>query len=144
MSSLGVVLDANILFSAPLRDTLLRAADVGLFRMHWTDEILEEVRRNLIETWRSTEEQAERLVATMQTYFPEASVTGYELLVPAMTNDPKDRHVLAAAVVSKSQVIVTHNLRDFPEAALSPFSIQAQTPDRFLTNRLRRDTSGPL
>ncbi len=49
MPSLGVVLDANILFSAPLRHTLLRAANAGLFRLHWTDEILEEVRCNLIE-----------------------------------------------------------------------------------------------
>jgi predicted nucleic acid-binding protein len=133
MSSFGVVLDANVLFSAPLRDTLLRAADAGLFRLHWTDEILEEVRRNLIETGRSTKQKAERLVTTMQTYFPEANVTGYEPLVPAMTNDPKDRHVLAAAVISRCQVIVTHNLRDFPEVALSTFNIEAQSPDRFLT-----------
>ncbi len=133
MSSFGVVLDANILFSAPLRDTLLRAADAGLFRLHWTDQILEEVRRNLIETGRSTKQKADRLVTTMQTYFPEANVTGYEPILPAMTNDPKDRHVLAAAVISRCQVIVTHNLRDFPEAALSAFKIEVQSPDRFLT-----------
>ena len=134
MSSFGVVLDANVLFSAPLRDTLLRAADVGLFRLHWTSEILEEVSRNLVKTNRCSAEQAEHLVSTMQTYFPEAAVTSYEPLVPVMTNDPKDRHVLAAAVVSKSQVIVTYNLGDFPEDTLSIFNIQAQAPDRFLTD----------
>jgi predicted nucleic acid-binding protein len=132
MASLGVVLDANILFSAPLRDTLLRAADAGLYRMHWSGEILEEVRRNLVESGRASEKQAQRLVDTMNSYFPEASVTGYEPLIPVMTNDPKDRHALATAIVSRSQVIVTHNLRDFPEAALAPYNIQAQSPDRFL------------
>ena len=48
MSSFMVVLDACVLVPAPLRDTLLRAASVGLYRMQWTDDILEEARRNLI------------------------------------------------------------------------------------------------
>lgn len=29
-------------------------------------------------------------------HFPEAWIDGYEDLIPAMTNHPKDRHVLAA------------------------------------------------
>jgi hypothetical protein len=49
-----------------------------------------------------------------------------------MTNDPKDRHVLAAAVASEAQTIVTHNLADFPADALAPWNIQAQHPDEFL------------
>ncbi len=134
MSSFGVVLDACVLFSAPLRDTLLRAAEQGLYRVHLTDEILEETRRNLVSTQRTTEEKSHRLVNTIKDVFPEALVGGYELLIPVMTNDPKDRHVLAAAVVSQSQVIVTHNLKDFRDEALSPFSIEAQSPDHFLTN----------
>src|SRR5207302_1734128 len=101
--------------------------------VHWTDEILDEVRRNLVETGRSTEAQAQRLVQEMKTHFPEATVQGYSRLVASMTNDPKDRHVLAAAVRSQSQVIVTQNLRDFPDKALAPFSIEAQSPDLFLT-----------
>lgn len=131
---LAALLDANTLFSAPLRDTLLRAADKGLYRPHWSDEILEEVRRNLIATGRSTEEQAQRLIGTIQTYFPEAAATGYEPLVPTMSNQLKDRHVLAAAVVSKAEIIVTLNLRDFPAESLSPFGIAALSPDRFLTD----------
>jgi hypothetical protein len=51
-----------------------------------------------------------------------------------MTNDEKDRHVLAVAVMSRSQVIVTSNIKDFPEKALDPFGIEAQTPDEFLTH----------
>lgn len=117
--TLGVVLDANVLFSAPLRDTLLRATDKALYRVHWTDEILDEVRRNLIETGRSTEANAQRLLQEMKTHFPEATVQGYSRLVASMTNDPKDRHVLAAAVRSQSQIIVTQNLRDFPDEALA-------------------------
>lgn len=46
--------------------------------------------------------------------FPDATVAGYELLVDGMTNDPKDRHVLAAAVRANAEVVVTFNIRDFP------------------------------
>ncbi len=50
-----------------------------------------------------------------------------------MTNDPKDRHVLAAAVMSQSQIIVTDNLRDFPGEALAPFNLESYSADQFLT-----------
>ncbi len=46
--------------------------------------------------------------------------------------DPNDRHVLAAAIVAHADIIVTYNLKDFPEAALHPFNIEAQHPDEFL------------
>jgi hypothetical protein len=49
-----------------------------------------------------------------------------------MTNDPKDRHVLAAAVACGAQVIVTNNLKDFPQSILAPFEIEVQYPDDFL------------
>jgi hypothetical protein len=50
-----------------------------------------------------------------------------------VANDPKDRHVLAAAIVSHASVIVTSNLRDFSDTALTPFAIEAQSSDQFLT-----------
>jgi hypothetical protein len=53
-----------------------------------------------------------------------------------MTNDPQDRHVLAAAVVSEAQTVVTHNVRDFPDAAVAPYGIQVQHPDEFLLGLL--------
>jgi hypothetical protein len=72
----------------------------------------------------------------MARHFPEAIVTGYERLVSKMTNHEGDRHVLAAAVVSGSRLIVTRNLRHFPDHALLRYSIQAQAPDEFLTGLL--------
>ena len=49
-----------------------------------------------------------------------------------MTNDPKDQHVLAAAIHGRADVIVTFNLKDFPEEALSPWGIEAQHPQEYL------------
>jgi hypothetical protein len=68
----------------------------------------------------------------MTTAFPSAAVAGYESLIESMTNDPGDRHVLAAAVRARAEVIVTANLRHFPIDALAPYGIEPKSPDDFL------------
>ena len=134
MSAFGVVLDACVLIPMALCDTLLRTADAGLYRLHWSEDILKEVRRNLVEEELATEQGAQDRVSIMRQAFPEAMVVGYHEIVDSMTNDPKDRHVLATAVTAGAQVIVTHNLRDFPEPALRLYNVEAQSPDDFLIN----------
>ncbi len=134
MSSFKVVLDACAIIPAPLRDTLLRAADAGLYRVQLTDDILEEARRNLISQIGLSEDKAERIVRAIKRQFPEAFVTQHTLLIESMPINDKDRHVLAAAVVTTAQVIVTQNLRDFPADALAPFNIDPQSPDDFLVH----------
>jgi len=134
VSSFGVVLDACVLIPASLRDTLLRAAERGMYRLHWSDLILEEVKRNLVKRDMTSSIEAQELVDVMSEFFAEAFVRGFETLIPCMTNDEKDRHVLAAALMSRSQVIVTSKIKDFPDTALAPFGIKAQTPDEFLTH----------
>lgn len=140
MAAFAAVLDACILFPMTLRDTLLRAADAGLYEVHWTADILEEMRRNLVGVGHVSEEQALRLVTQMNRFFPEAAITTHTPLIPAMTNHPKDRHVLAAAVASGAGIIVTDNLRDFPISALSPYRVEAQSADVFLTDLFAADT----
>lgn len=130
-----VVLDANVLIPVTLCDTLLGAADEGLIQACWTEDILEEARRNLVKQIGLSEEKAARRIAAMKSAFPESMVMGHERLIPSMTNHPKDRHVLAAAVHIGAQTIVTNNLRDFGKAHL-PQSIQAQSPDTFLQHLL--------
>lgn len=131
-STLGVLLDANTLIPMPLCDTLLRAAEWRLYRPLWSQEILEETRRNLVKKGFTTKEGAARRIAAMQEYWPDALVKGYERLIPAMTNDPKDRHILAAAVKEKAQIIVTSNLKHFSKKHLAGYDVEAQTPDDFL------------
>jgi len=133
MSSFKAVLDAYVLFPAAPRDTLLRAGRAGLYRVQFSDDILEEVRRNHVEKGMPVD-KAQRLVDTMRQSFLYATVTEYQSLIPAMTNREKDRHVLAAAVISEAQVIVTQNIKDFPPESLTPYKIEAQTIDRFLVN----------
>jgi predicted nucleic acid-binding protein len=126
------LLDANVLYPAPLRDFLLRLATARLFTPQWSDEIQDEWTRNLLANRDDlTAEQINRTRNLMDKAFPDACVTGYEGLIPTLTNDPKDRHVLAAAITSGAAQIVTFNIKDFPEASLSPYGIQAVRPDSF-------------
>ncbi|TRL54100.1 hypothetical protein FML86_00275 [Mycobacterium tuberculosis] len=61
---------------------------------------------------------------------------GYNDLIAAMNNHYKDRHVLAAAVRERAEVIVTTNLKHFPDDALKPYQIKALHPDDFLLDQL--------
>jgi predicted nucleic acid-binding protein len=130
----NAVLDASVLYPLPLRDTLLRVAEAGLYEPCWSERILEEATSNLIADGRATTAQAQNMRDAMHGAFDLAAVPTDEiiLLEPRMTNDPKDRHVLAAAVAGDAQVVVTLNLRDFPPAACEPFGIQPIHPGTFL------------
>jgi predicted nucleic acid-binding protein len=134
VATFGVVIDACALYPARLRDTLLLAAERGLYRLQWTDQILEELRRNLVTDARLLPSQAQHLIEVMRESFEHAQVRGYEPLIPVMPPDPKDRHVAAAAVTSHCQVIVTLDLTHFPTEQLQPFGLEPQSPDMFLTH----------
>lgn len=143
-SSFVVALDACVLYGYPVRDTLLRAIEVDLYRPAWSEEVWAEVLRNLQDPRRTrphTPEVAQRLMAAIRRSFPSAFVTGYESLIPAMQVDPKDRHVAAMAVRASAQVLVTFNLKHFSAAALAPYGIAVQHPDTFLYNLYLRTPS---
>lgn len=135
------VLDACVLVPHPLFDTLLRAADAGLYEPRWSTQILDEVERTLVTKMGVSREQAARRVAAMQAAFPHAQVDGHEDLIAVMRNHPKDRHVLAAAVRAGAGAIVTANLKDFPPAALEPYAVEALHPDDLLLDLLDLDQS---
>ncbi|MFQ4146321.1 PIN domain-containing protein [Chlorogloeopsis sp. ULAP02] len=111
------MLDSCVLFPMPLCDTLLRAAEAGLYQVHFSQEILDGATRNLINKGRMTDAKA--------THFPEAMVEVSDRLIAAMINHPSDHHVVAAAVVAQAEVIVTFNFRHFPAEALAPWGIEA-------------------
>lgn len=129
-------LDTCALFSATLTDTLLRIAEQGAFRPQWSTGVLSELQTVLEREAGLAPERASRRISQMRAAFPTAEVTDYESLVDAMTCDSKDRHVLAAAVAGGSEVLVTFNLKDFPDDALTPHDIAVLSPDSFLLDQL--------
>lgn len=130
-----VVLDANVLFPFRVRDVLLTFAQEGLFRARWTDEILDEWTRNLIDLKPWLEESIRQQEAVIRREFEEGLVTGYEPLIEGLNlPDEDDRHVLAAAIRCSAQVIVTENHKDFPTEKLEDYGIETLGADEMLAN----------
>ncbi len=128
------LLDACVLYPAPLRDFLMRLALTDLFQARWTEEIHDEWIRNVLATRPDvTKESLVRCRDLMDQHVPDSLVAGYELLIPTLTlPDPDDRHVLAAAIHGGAGVIVTFNLKDFPASVLGGYHIEAMHPDEFI------------
>jgi predicted nucleic acid-binding protein len=124
-----------------VRDLLLRLALTNLFRAKWSDTIHEEWMRNVLEDRPDlTREQLERTRQLMDAHVRDCLITDFEKLIPTLfLPDPDDRHVLAAAIRGRADVIVTYNVKDFPAAILSRFDIEAQHPDEFVMQLIDLD-----
>jgi predicted nucleic acid-binding protein len=141
MSAFTVLYDACVLYPAPLRDLLMRVAMTDLYRAKWSNAIHDEWIRNVLANRSDlTQGQLERTRSLMNRSVLDAVVEGYEPLISGLDlPDPDDRHVLAAAIHSGAATIVTFNLKDFPDAALMQFGIEAVHPDEFLLSQLDLD-----
>ena len=143
--SLTVVYDACVLYPAPLRSLLMYLAMTGLYRARWTNDIHEEWMRNVQRDYADvTRRQAERIRDLMNAHIADCIVTGYEELIPSLAlPDPDDRHVLAAAISCEADIILTFNLKDFPEDILSRHGIEGgiRTPFYVRSNLILLPTS---
>ncbi|UVJ45488.1 PIN domain-containing protein [Pseudomonas sp. LS1212] len=145
-SPFTAVFDACVLYPAPLRSLLMWLSLTGLYRARWTEQIHEEWKRNLlINRDDLTREQLDRTSELMDRSIPDALVTGYESLCADLSlPDPDDRHVLAAAIRCKAEVIVTFNLKDFPVERLDGYDIEAIHPDDFIADLWDLDQAAVL
>ncbi|MFV0462922.1 MAG: PIN domain-containing protein [Nostocoides sp.] len=139
-----VVLDACVLVPINLASPLLTLAERDLLEPRWSAEILDEASRALITKIGLRQEAAIRRRDAMELAFPEAEVAVFEVHVEGLECHPKDRHVLAAAIASDADVIVTFNLRDFPDAACEPHGIVAMDPEESLLRLLASDREKTL
>jgi predicted nucleic acid-binding protein len=130
-------LDASVLYPAPLRDLLLELAVSDLYRAKWSDAVHEEWITAVLENRPDlTRAQLERTRDLINAHVRDALVTDFELLIEVVElPDPDDRHVLAAAIKGRADLIVTRNLRDFPAERLDRWGIEAQHPDEFLSHQ---------
>jgi predicted nucleic acid-binding protein len=126
--------DTNVLYGALRNDFILELADRGLFRPLWSKDVLFELAKNLVRNGENPALVAKR-VGAMEHYFADAMVTGYDDLVLTMTNDERDRHVLAVAVRGGAEVLVTFNTKDFAADSVEPFDLEVVHPDDFLLDQ---------
>jgi hypothetical protein len=132
---LPVFFDTCVLLKPYLCDTILTVAEAGIYRPLWSSDVLTELDRNLRKRGASEQQVAHRL-GQMTRHFPDAEIMDYDQLIDSMTNDQKDRHVLAAAVRGGAEVLVTENLKDFPDTAAAPYGVIVLHQDEFLLDQL--------
>lgn len=132
-----VLCDANVLYGSLLRDLLVRLGVSGALRPRWTPRIEQEWVENLLDHRPDlSRARLERTCALMHRAVPEGQVeVGDESAVGALP-DPDDRHVLAAALASGAEVLLTFNEEDFP-VSLVPAPLIVCHPDRFLVRCLQ-------
>lgn len=108
-----------------------------MYRPLWSDQILGEVGDALEKKLYRTPFQRQRRLAAMRRAFPEATVDVPADLIEAITciPDPKDRHVLAAAIRGPANAIITLNTKHFPAECLRQYDLVCQTPDEFLMHQ---------
>jgi hypothetical protein len=128
-----VLLDSCVLANFAVCDLLLRLSEhPRVFLPRWSETILDEVHRTHVKKLGWNIKYADSFQCALRTHFPEACVRGYEKLIPVMENDEKDRHVLAAAIIGGCSLILTFNLKHFPESALKDYSVEARHPQDYL------------
>jgi predicted nucleic acid-binding protein len=152
VTKLIVLLDACVIVPYDLGDVLLRAAHEGLYKVYFSERILLETTRNRVKRGKTPEardrlqETARRFQEAVIREFPNAIVEAPKDVEERMTNDQKDRHVLASAVHTKAlkgekvRFIVTRNFKDFPKESLAPYDIDVIYPDDFLVKLCETNT----
>jgi predicted nucleic acid-binding protein len=138
------VVDACTLADVAKRDLLLTLAEAGLYRLRWSDMILSETEGaigKILSKRKDAKQRAKRAVKAMRAGFPESEYCDYKEIEQNLSclPDPKDHHVLAVAIACRASVIVTENLKDFPEASLKPYMIEAKPADIFIADSIDLD-----
>jgi predicted nucleic acid-binding protein len=127
------VLDACVLYPTILRELLHGAAAAGLFQPVFSDRILREWVLATAKLGPEAPAMAEGEAALLRGLFPRALIPARpEIEARLILPDPNDRHVLATAIASGADTIVTFNAQDFPGHVLAAEGITRRDPDGFL------------
>lgn len=130
------VLDTNVIFSRVLHELFGRLArEARRFHVIWSDELLAEAKRALIDRKPTTEPIAERWVGYLREAFPRGRVDisslREEVDLATLTSDPGDHHVCALTLAGNAQLLVTLD-DSFDRDALLEHGIAVVTPDAIL------------
>lgn len=127
-----VVLDANVLYKATLRDVCFELAFWELISIHWTKQIALEVELNLAKANSSWANTFRRTAGHITNLFPETLIANHGTADDLPGVDPKDVHVARACIVSSAEALVTFNTRDFGDGSWAKPGFQILTPDQCL------------
>ena len=127
------VLDACVLYPTVLREILQGAVEAGLYQPVFSDRILREWVLATAKLGPAAPTIAEGEAAILRATFPRALIREHpEIETRLILPDPNDRHVLASAIASGADAIVTFNAQDFPGHILAAEGLTRRDPDGFL------------
>lgn len=138
-----IVLDANVLYSARLRDLWMELGAARLIQIHWTARIEVEWIEAVLRSRPELRKHLQRTAALMREFMPDAVIADFEARESALPlPDPDDRHVLAAAITCGADGIATFNLKDFPRNVVESHGIAVGTPDEIFMEMAAADMEG--
>jgi predicted nucleic acid-binding protein len=127
------VLDACVLYPTVLREILQGAGAAGLYQPVFSDRILREWVLATAKLGPAAPALAEGEAALLRAAFPRSLVRPHpEIEARLHLPDPNDTHVLATAIASGADAIITFNAQDFPGHVLAAEGVTRRDPDGFL------------
>ncbi len=132
MPRLVAALDADVLVPILSCDFLLTAFDLGLYEPVVSTEAAAEVERNLIEDFPHLDPGSLRRRVDQMRHVLEDHLVDPDSLdgVPDAIN-PKDRHVIGAALAGEATIVVTNDKRLRAETGAADIGLLAMSADDF-------------
>lgn len=140
------VLDTDIIFSRVLHELLGRiAAELRMLDLFWSEQLLAEAQRSLVEKKQLPPDAARRWVDYLRLSFPAGriDIDPNTFDFADLTGDPADAHVCALVVAAHDDYLFTKD-RGYLLDGLNRHGVQVLAPDEFLANVLDSDTRGVL
>ena len=135
-----VTIDACVLYPTVMREMVLGVAATGAFEPVWSARILEEWARAAVKLGPVGAAQARSEIAVLRAAWPMAEKEAPSHLEPRLwLPDENDIHVLATAVATSSDAIMTLNAKDFPKGVLAEEGLRRIAPDEFLMDCWREN-----
>ncbi len=154
-----LLLDANVLASAVKRDIFLTFAESEMFDIFWSPQILNETHKTLVHIFdkngiapEPADIKAKLSIVRMMDRHPDSMVDNLDSIFRVKSRgllpDPNDFHVVESAYICGADVIVTENLRDFPDDRVNQFStlkdIRVMNSDTLIVETLASNTADCL
>jgi predicted nucleic acid-binding protein len=145
---LRAVLDVDIIYSRVLHELLGRLAGrLRLLDLFWSEQLLAEASKTLIQKKGLTDHAAQRWVDYLRQSFPAGATNIDHVLAntdfSSLSTDPKDHHVCALAIAADADYLCTHD-RGYLREGLQQHGIEVAGPDSFLCTALENDPQAIL
>ena len=128
-----IIFDTCVLYPTILRKILLGVAKEGLYKPVWSTQILDEWIHVTRKKNPIGQDTILAQIALLKFQWPNSLVKDYDFDIRSLwLPDENDVDVLASAISSDAEAILTLNRKDFPKKILKDYGIVRYSPDEML------------